>query len=134
MPRASESTGTGRTIVDPKIRIDVEWHTGAHTQMTIERPKVGVWAPKTPQAAVERIRELLPHEDYTSIASRLNEEGFQTAKGLKYDDKAVGYVARTRAQSHADPAQDGAIRAVRRVYRRGRHLIYCRGQLRRERP
>ena len=24
MPRASESTGTGRTIVDPKIRIDVE--------------------------------------------------------------------------------------------------------------
>jgi DNA invertase Pin-like site-specific DNA recombinase len=78
------------------IRIDVEWHTGAHTRMTIERPKVGIWAPKTPQAAVERIRELLPREDYASIASKLNEEGFQTAKGLKYDDKSVGYVARTR--------------------------------------
>ena len=32
----------------------------------------------------------------TSIAAKLNEEGFQTAKGLKYDDRAVGYVARTR--------------------------------------
>jgi hypothetical protein len=79
-----------------KIRIDVQWHTGAHTRMTIDRPKVGVWAPKTPHAAVDRIRELLPNEDYTSIASKLNEEGFQTAKGLKYDDKSVGYIARTR--------------------------------------
>jgi DNA invertase Pin-like site-specific DNA recombinase len=79
-----------------KIRIDVEWHTGAHTRMKIERPKVGVWAPKTSQAAVERIHELLPGEDYASIASRLNEEGFQTAKGLQYDDRAVGYIARTR--------------------------------------
>jgi DNA invertase Pin-like site-specific DNA recombinase len=79
-----------------KIRIDVEWHTGAHTRMTIERPKVGVWAPKTPQAAVERIHELLPSADYASIAAKLNEEGFQTAKGLQYDDKAVGYIARTR--------------------------------------
>ena len=79
-----------------KIRIDVEWHTGAHTRMTIERPKVGVWAPKTPQAAVERVQELLAHENYTSIASKLNAEGFLTAKGLKFDDKSVGYIARTR--------------------------------------
>ncbi len=27
-----------------KIRIDVEWHTGAHTLTTIDRPLVGVWA------------------------------------------------------------------------------------------
>ena len=79
-----------------KIRIDVEWHTGAHTRMTIERPKVGVWAPKTPQAAVELVQELLAHENYTSIASKLNAEGFLTAKGLKFDDKSVGYIARTR--------------------------------------
>jgi DNA invertase Pin-like site-specific DNA recombinase len=79
-----------------KIRIDVEWHTGAHTRMTIERPQVGVWAPKTPQAAVERIHELLSREDYAAIASKLNEEGFQTAKGLQYDERSVGYIARTR--------------------------------------
>ena len=51
-----------------KIRIDVEWHTGAHTKLTIDRPLVGVWAPKTPTAAVERIRELLPEHDYAAIA------------------------------------------------------------------
>ena len=79
-----------------KIRIDVEWHTGAHTALTIERPSVGVWAPKTPQAAVERIRELLPGEDYAAIAAKLNAEGFSTAKGLKYDERSVGYVARSR--------------------------------------
>jgi DNA invertase Pin-like site-specific DNA recombinase len=79
-----------------RIRIDVEWHTGAHTALTIERPSVGVWAPKTPQAAVERIRELLPGEDYAAIAAKLNAEGFSTAKGLKYDERSVGYVARSR--------------------------------------
>ncbi|MGA9669896.1 MAG: recombinase family protein [Terracidiphilus sp.] len=79
-----------------KIRIDVEWHTGAHTTTTIDRPLVGVWAPKTPAAAVERIQELLPEHDYMAIAVKLNAEGFRTAKGLAYDDKSVGYVARTR--------------------------------------
>ena len=28
-----------------KIRLDVEWHTGAHTSTTIARAMVGVWAP-----------------------------------------------------------------------------------------
>jgi DNA invertase Pin-like site-specific DNA recombinase len=84
-------------VTEPgRIRIDVEWHTGAHTNLTIDRPLVGVWAPRTPQAAVERIRGLLPGEDYAAIAAKLNAEGFSTAKGLKYDDKSVGYVARTR--------------------------------------
>lgn len=79
-----------------KIQIDVEWHTGAHSALTIDRPQVGVWAPKTPQAAVERLCEMLPGEDYGAIAAKLNAEGFRTAKGLKYDDRSVGYVARTR--------------------------------------
>ncbi len=64
--------------------------------LTIDRPLVGVWAPRTPQAAVERIRDLLPGEDYAAIATKLNAEGFCTAKGLGYDEKSVGYVARTR--------------------------------------
>jgi DNA invertase Pin-like site-specific DNA recombinase len=79
-----------------KIRIDVEWHTGVHTTLSIDRPLVGVWAPKTPQAAVGRIQELLPGEDYTAIAERLNAEGYSTAKGLKYDARSVGYIARSR--------------------------------------
>ena len=79
-----------------KIRIDVEWYTGAHSRTTIDRPLVGVWAPKTPPEAVQRIRQLLPDHDYASVAVKLNEEGFHTAKGLPFDDKSVGYVARTR--------------------------------------
>ena len=59
-------------------------------------PLVGVWAPKTPAAAVERIRELLPGEDYAAIAAKLNAEGFRAAKGLGYDERSVGYVARSR--------------------------------------
>jgi DNA invertase Pin-like site-specific DNA recombinase len=84
-------------VTEPgKIRVDVEWHTGAHTALTIDRPLVGVWAPRTPQAAAERIQELLPEEDYAAIATRLNAEGFCTAKGLGYDEKSVGSVARSR--------------------------------------
>ncbi len=84
-------------VTEPgKIRIDVEWHTGTHTTTTIDRPLVGVWAPKTPAAAVERIHDLLPGQDYAAIAAQLNAEGFHTAKGLAFDEKAVGYVARTR--------------------------------------
>ena len=55
-----------------------------------------IWAPKTPAVAAERIHKLLPEHDYAAIAVKLNAEGFHTAKGLAYDDKSVGYVARTR--------------------------------------
>jgi DNA invertase Pin-like site-specific DNA recombinase len=79
-----------------KIRIDVEWHTGAHTKMTIDRPKVGSWAPTTPEKAVERIRELLPDTNYIAIAATLNEEGFRTATGKMYDKEIVSYIARSR--------------------------------------
>lgn len=64
--------------------------------MTVPRPLVGAWAPKTPEVAVERIRELLPTCDYVKIAEVLNAEGLRTAKGLEFDIYSVGYVARSR--------------------------------------
>jgi hypothetical protein len=79
-----------------QIRIEVEWHTGARTKVTVPRPAVGAWAPRTPAAAVERIRELLPEHDYLKISEILESEGFRTAKGLKFDVYSVGYVARSR--------------------------------------
>ncbi len=79
-----------------RIRIELEWHTGARTRVTVPRPAVGAWAPRTPASAVERIRELLPMHDYAGIAERLNAEGFRTAKGLSFDMYSVGYVARSR--------------------------------------
>lgn len=93
-----------------KIRIDVEWHTGLHTTMTIDRPLVGVWAPRTPEAAVERARELIGEHGYQGIAAQLNEEGFRTAKGLSYTAGVVGYLARSRGWT-----RPRGIRAASRV-------------------
>jgi hypothetical protein len=92
-----------------QIRIEVEWHTGARTQVKVPRPLVGAWAPKTPAEAVERIRALLADHDYVTIARKLNAEGFRTAKGLKFDYYSVGYVARSRGWGRASgkpPAAD----------------------------
>jgi DNA invertase Pin-like site-specific DNA recombinase len=92
-----------------RIRIEVEWHTGARTRVTIARPPVGAHAPKTPEAAVGRIRALLPGNDYASTAEVLNAEGYRTAKGLPFDVYSVGYVARTRGLGRgrgARPADD----------------------------
>ena len=79
-----------------KIRIEIQWHTGARTSLKIDRPLVGVWAPKTPKKAVERIRRLLPDFDYATIATKLNEEGYRSAKGLPFNYMIVGYVIRSR--------------------------------------
>jgi DNA invertase Pin-like site-specific DNA recombinase len=79
-----------------RIRIEVEWHTGVRTRVTVPRPLVGAWAPKTPAVAVERIRDLLPAQGYARIAETLNGEGMRTAKGLKFDAYSVGYVVRSR--------------------------------------
>jgi DNA invertase Pin-like site-specific DNA recombinase len=79
-----------------KIRIDVEWHTGAHTSTVIDRPPVGIWAPRTPGPVVERIRELRSGHTFAEIAERLNKEGYRSAKGKAFDRHTVGYIARTR--------------------------------------
>ena len=79
-----------------KLRIDVEWHTEAHTSMTIDRPPVGIWAPRTPEAVVERIRNLRPGCTFAQIAQKLNDEGFRSAKGKAFDTHTVGYIVRSR--------------------------------------
>lgn len=79
-----------------KIRLDVEWHTGAHSSLVIDRPEVGVWAPKTSAEVEQRIQELLPDHVQSSIADLLNQEGFQSAKGLPFNQYTVGYIVRTR--------------------------------------
>ena len=88
-----------------QIRIEVEWHTGARTAVTVPRLAVGAWAPKTPPAAIERIRELLPEHDYAAIAATLNKEGLRTAKGLKFDFYSVGYIARSRGWGRSGAKQ-----------------------------
>ena len=79
-----------------KIRLEVEWHTGAHSSLVIDRRPAGVWAPRTPQEVVDRIRELWPALSQEEIAGTLNAEGYRTAKGLAFDHYSVGYVIRSR--------------------------------------
>jgi len=79
-----------------KIRIEVEWHTGAHCLLVIDRPEVGVWAPRTSKAVERRIHKLLSDHDYEGIAEILNRESFRTAKGLPFNRYSVGYIVRTR--------------------------------------
>jgi DNA invertase Pin-like site-specific DNA recombinase len=79
-----------------KIRIDVEWHTGAHTTTTIDRPLVGAWAPRTPAAVEQRIWALLPTHTQTQIAQCLNAEGFRSAKGKAFNYHTVRYILQSR--------------------------------------
>jgi DNA invertase Pin-like site-specific DNA recombinase len=79
-----------------KIRIEVQWHTGARSSLKVDRPLVGVWAPKTPEKTLRRVEELLPSATYAAIAKKLNREGFKTAKGLRFGAGTVGYIVRSR--------------------------------------
>jgi DNA invertase Pin-like site-specific DNA recombinase len=89
-------------VTEPRqVRVTVEWHTGAQTVLTVPRLAVGAWAPKTSSAVVERIRELLPTLEYEEIATKLNKEGFRTAKGLRFNLYSVGYIARSRGLGRA---------------------------------
>ena len=96
-------------VTEPgQIRITVEWHTGARTSVTVPRPVVGAHAPKTPEAAVERIRALSSRHDYATIAKILNKEGRKTAKGLSFDERSVGYVVRSRGWNRSESTQPRA--------------------------
>ena len=79
-----------------RIRIEVEWHTGAHTSTTIARAVVGAWAPRTPAAVEQRIQALLPTYTQTQIAQCLNTEGFRSAKGKAFDYRTVRYIIQSR--------------------------------------
>lgn len=79
-----------------KIHLDVEWHTGAHSSLAIDRLAVGVWAPKTPVEVEQRIKKLLPDNDHATIADMLNREGLRSAKGLLFTRSTVCYIVRSR--------------------------------------
>jgi len=84
-------------VTEPgRIRIDVEWHTGAHTSTTSARALVGAWAPRTPAAVEQRIHALLPTHTQTQIAHCLNAEGFRSAKGKAFNDHTVRYILQSR--------------------------------------
>ena len=98
-------------VTEPgRIQIEVEWHTGASSTLTIDRPLVGVWAPRTPEKVVRRIKELHGSWTQAEIAEKLNAEGYSSAKGLPFTMHTVGYVIRSRGwgqKGTADQTQSG---------------------------
>jgi hypothetical protein len=95
-------------VTEPgKIRIEVEWHTGASSTLTIDRPLVGVWAPRTPEKVVRRIEELLASCTQAETAEKLNEEGLLSAKGKPFNMCTVGYVIRSRGLGQRGNAGQG---------------------------
>ena len=93
-------------VTEPgRIQMEVEWHTGAHTSTTIERPVVGAWAPRTPAAVEQRIEVLLPTHTQTQIAQSLNAEGFRSAKGKPFNYRTVRYIIQSRGWQVQQKAQ-----------------------------
>lgn len=78
------------------IEIRVTWRSGAVTTRTINRLKVGSWAPKTSEIVVERIRQLASSHTLSQIADKLNAEGLRTAHGKNFREHHLRYIARSR--------------------------------------
>jgi hypothetical protein len=87
-----------------KIHLDVEWHTGAHTSVTIDRALVGAWAPRTPEGVERRIQELMPDHTRAQIAQMLNAEGFRSAHGKTIRYQTVRYIIRSRGWDKQETA------------------------------
>lgn len=87
-----------------KIHIDVEWHTGAHTSVTIDRAVVGAWAPRTSEAVERRIQELMLDHTRAQIAQMLNAEGFRTAHGKTFRYQTVRYIIQSRGWDQQETA------------------------------
>lgn len=81
-----------------KVRIEVEWHTGTRTSLSVDRPPTHAWLRRTSAEVLDRIRQLLADHTYEGIAKRLNREGYRSAHGRKFTRANVGMLLRNRGQ------------------------------------
>jgi len=77
-----------------KITIRITWYSGAVTERQIDRIKVGVWAPRTDDKVIERIRNLASTHTVDEIVECLNQEGLRSAHGRTFRNYHVLYIAR----------------------------------------
>jgi len=80
--------------VPGKIDIRVTWRSGAVSQRQADRLRVGAWAPRTDQQAIDRIRALAATHTVAQIADVLNQEGLRSAHGRAFREHHVLYLAR----------------------------------------
>ncbi|MBW1880784.1 MAG: recombinase family protein [Deltaproteobacteria bacterium] len=99
-----------------QTRVRVLWHTGAVTELVVERPEK-YDAIRTSPEVIQAIQQLMPNHTDAEIARVLNERGHRTGRGLSFDAgkvsnhrHAYGMWRRDkdkRAAARLDPRDDG---------------------------
>jgi DNA invertase Pin-like site-specific DNA recombinase len=74
------------------LGIGIHWHSGAHEQLTIERPPRAQDARRTPPAAVELARRRGPQLTNHELAAELNAAGHRTGTGRPFDPAAAQWL------------------------------------------
>jgi DNA invertase Pin-like site-specific DNA recombinase len=77
-----------------QIEVQIRWHSGTITSLSVNRTAPGEGSLKTPEEAVSRIHEMAPGSSYGEIAARLNRAGLRSAFGRHFTTQHVGYVCR----------------------------------------
>jgi len=100
-----------RTYTDKKtLEFTIHWKGGAHTQLTMERPRSATDA-ATSIEALEIIRRMAVRHGDDQIASVLNRLGHSTGKGKRWNQERVA----TARRHHSIPGQRRALRDPDRV-------------------
>jgi len=96
-------------------RVRILWHTGAVTEMMVDRPRSR--APRTSASAVEAIRELTGRGNGdTKIAAELNRQRVPSCKGQSWTKQTVRSIRRRYAiESPNSPGRPGGSRPDQRV-------------------
>src|SRR5689334_24710630 len=86
------------------------WKGSAHTQLTMERPRPATET-ATPMEALEIIRRMAVRHGDDQIASVLNQLGFSTGKGHRWNQNRVA----TARKNHSIARQRRALRDPEQV-------------------
>src|SRR5438034_4099718 len=94
-----------RTDQDKKsLELVIHWKGGAHTQLTMERPRSATET-ATPVEALEIVRRMAVRHGDDQIASVLNRLGHSTGKGKRWNQERVA----TARRNHSIPGQKRAL-------------------------
>ncbi|MFQ5720685.1 MAG: recombinase family protein [Acidobacteriota bacterium] len=80
-----------------RTRVRIHWQTGAVTEGLVARPLPACDAVRTPEAVVQRVRELWAScRSAEEIAERLNREGLRSGRSKAFTARRVKYLLRSR--------------------------------------
>jgi len=86
-----------------QIEIQIHWHSGAVTSLSVKRAAPGEGSLKTPAEAVSRIHEMAPRRTYAEIAASLNRASLRSAFGRRFTSQHVGYICRRDGLAKGKP-------------------------------